>query len=279
VAAVATTVLAAIASAVVVAFADSTGASIPIAGFAQLTLIFSLVGVGVGIAAVMARKARRPRATFVRTAVALTALSFVPDLTFGFDAGSAATLITLHTVAAAIVVPTLTRRLARADQARTVSLSFRQVDAISPTPLRGNPVAVVKTRTRDGRAGSRARTRARGAAPTGHDDEHPATFAFKVGQQARVTATRSAHTWPGQATSHAELSALASGDQRLASGVSRSVPSASSDIVETAAGRKPRAIIHTASTISCTARGMNIKTCAEETAPMTPYIASRSAAT
>jgi hypothetical protein len=111
VASVATTVLAAIASAGGVSFADRTGASIPIAGFAQLTLLFSLVGVG--IAAVMARKARRPRATFVRTAVALTALSFVPDLTFGFDAASAATLITLHTVAAAIVVPTLARRLAR----------------------------------------------------------------------------------------------------------------------------------------------------------------------
>jgi amino acid transporter len=106
----ATTVLAAIASAAGVSFADGTGASIPIAAFAQLTLIFSLVGVG--FAAVMARRARRPRTTFVRTAVALTALSFVPDLTFGFDAGSAATLITLHTVAAAIVVPTLARRLA-----------------------------------------------------------------------------------------------------------------------------------------------------------------------
>ena len=111
VASVATTVLATISSAAGVSFADSTGASIPIAGFAQLTLIFSLVGVG--IAAVMARRARRPRATFVRTAVALTALSFVPDLTFGFDSSSAATLITLHTVAAAIVVPTLARRLAR----------------------------------------------------------------------------------------------------------------------------------------------------------------------
>ena len=110
VASVATTVLASAASAAGISFADSTGASIPIAGFAQLTLAFSLLGVG--IAAVMARKARRPRPTFVRTAVALTALSFVPDLTFGFDAGSAATLITLHTVAAAIVVPTLARRLA-----------------------------------------------------------------------------------------------------------------------------------------------------------------------
>jgi amino acid transporter len=110
VASVATTVLAAGASAAGISFADGTGASIPIAAFAQLTLVFSLVGVG--IAAAMARKARRPRATFVRTAVALTVLSFVPDLTFGFDAGSAATLITLHTVAAAIVVPTLAGRLA-----------------------------------------------------------------------------------------------------------------------------------------------------------------------
>jgi hypothetical protein len=109
VASVATAVLAAIASAAGVSFADSTGASIPIAGFAQLTLVFSLLGAG--IAAVLARKARRPRATFVRTAVTLTALSFVPDLTFGFDAGSAVTLIALHTVAAAIVVPTLARRL------------------------------------------------------------------------------------------------------------------------------------------------------------------------
>jgi hypothetical protein len=111
VAAVATTVLAAVASTAGVSFADRTGASIPIAGFAELTLVFSLVGVC--IAAVMARKARRPRPTFTRTAIALTALSFVPDLTFGFDTGSAATLITLHAVAAAIVVPTLAGRLAR----------------------------------------------------------------------------------------------------------------------------------------------------------------------
>jgi amino acid transporter len=110
VAAVATTVLATLASGVGVSFADRAGASIPIAGFAQLTLVFSLIGVG--MAAVMARKARRPRTTFVRTAIALTALSFVPDLTFGFDAASAATLITLHTVAAVIVVPTLAGRLA-----------------------------------------------------------------------------------------------------------------------------------------------------------------------
>jgi hypothetical protein len=110
-ASVATTVLAAVASAAGVSFGDGTGASIPIAGFTQVTLVFSLVGVG--LAAVLARKARRPRATFVRTTVALTVVSFVPDLTFGFDGASAATLIALHTVAAAIVVPTLAGRLAR----------------------------------------------------------------------------------------------------------------------------------------------------------------------
>ena len=110
-ASVATTVLAALASADGVSFADATGAAIPISGFTTLTLVFSLVGVG--LAAVLARTARRPRRTFVRTALALTALSFVPDLTFGFDAASATTLITLHTVAAAIVVPALAGRLAR----------------------------------------------------------------------------------------------------------------------------------------------------------------------
>jgi hypothetical protein len=112
IASVATTVLAALASAAGISFADSTGASIPIAGFAQLTMVFSLLGVA--MAAVMARRARRPRPTFVRTAVVLTVLSFVPDLTFGFDAGSAATLIALHSAAAAIVVPTLAGRLATA---------------------------------------------------------------------------------------------------------------------------------------------------------------------
>jgi hypothetical protein len=111
VAAAVTTVLASVAAAAGVSFADHTGESIPLAAFPQLTLVFSLLGVG--LAALTARKARRPRSTFIRTTVALTVLSYVPDLTFGFDAASAATLITLHTVAAAIVVPTLAGRLSR----------------------------------------------------------------------------------------------------------------------------------------------------------------------
>ncbi|MFC6342703.1 DUF6069 family protein, partial [Nocardioides hankookensis] len=46
VAAVVTTTLAAISSAAGVSFTDSSGESIPLAGFTQLTLVFSLVGVG-----------------------------------------------------------------------------------------------------------------------------------------------------------------------------------------------------------------------------------------
>ena len=103
--------LAALASAAGVSFADRSGAGIPIAAFAAADP--GLLARRRRLAAVMARKARRPRTTFVRTAIALTALSYVPDLTFGFDAASAVTLIALHSIAAAIVVPTLARRLAR----------------------------------------------------------------------------------------------------------------------------------------------------------------------
>lgn len=108
-AAATTTVLAAIASAAGVSFEDSHGVAIPLLGFTQLTFVFSMIGVG--LAAVLARKARRPRSTFVRTTVALTALSVVPDFTFDFDTATAFSLATLHVVAASIVIPTVARRL------------------------------------------------------------------------------------------------------------------------------------------------------------------------
>lgn len=108
-AAVATTALAAAASSAGVSFADRSGESIPVAAFAELTVVFSLVGVL--LAAVLARTTRRPQTTFIRAGIALTVLSFVPDLTFGFDVASAVTLIALHSIAATIVVPTLARRL------------------------------------------------------------------------------------------------------------------------------------------------------------------------
>jgi len=110
-ASIVTTTLAALASAAGVSFADGTGVAIPLPAFAQLTFVFSMIGAG--LAAILARRARRPRSAFLTTTVALTAVSVVPDATFGFDAASAVTLMTLHAVAAAIVIPVLAGRLAR----------------------------------------------------------------------------------------------------------------------------------------------------------------------
>ncbi len=110
-AAAVTFAIAAVADAAGVSFADSSGKSIPLYGFPQLTLLFSLVGIG--IAAVLGRRARHPHSAFVRTTVALTALSVVPDFRAGFDGGSIAVLVLAHVVAAAIVIPALASRLRR----------------------------------------------------------------------------------------------------------------------------------------------------------------------
>jgi hypothetical protein len=106
----ATTGAAAIAAAAGVTFAGRTGSAIPILGFAQVTLVCTLVGVG--LAAVLARRAKRPRPTFVRVTAALVVLSFVPDVVSGFNATATVTLMLLHVLAAVIVVPTLAMRLA-----------------------------------------------------------------------------------------------------------------------------------------------------------------------
>ena len=108
-AAVATTAIALVASAAGVSF-EVEGEAIPMAGYAQMTLIGAVVGIL--LATSLRRWAKHPQSTFVRTTVALTALSVVPDLTMGFDAASAATLIVAHVVAAAIIIPRLAARLA-----------------------------------------------------------------------------------------------------------------------------------------------------------------------
>ena len=107
-AAAATTVIAVIASAAGVSF-EVEGEAIPLAGYAQMTLLGAVAGVL--LATGLRRWARTPPRTFVRATIALTALSIVPDLTVGFDAPSAATLIVAHVVAAAIIVPRLAARL------------------------------------------------------------------------------------------------------------------------------------------------------------------------
>jgi hypothetical protein len=89
---------------------ELNGAPVPVTGFAVLTVIFSLVGLG--LALVLARKARSPRTTFVRTTIVLTALSVVPDLLVDAAPTTKALLMLTHVVAAAIVIPAVARRLA-----------------------------------------------------------------------------------------------------------------------------------------------------------------------
>ena len=88
---------------------DVGGAPIPVLGFATLTAIFSLVGLV--LAVVLSRLARRPRPTFIRTTVALTVLSFVPDVIADAAPATKMLLMLTHVVAAAIVIPAVARRL------------------------------------------------------------------------------------------------------------------------------------------------------------------------
>ena len=87
------------------------GEQIPVAGFGQLVMIGALIGIA--LAKVFSRRATRPRSTFVRTTVALTALSIVPDLVIDAPGGTKLVLILTHVIAAAIIIPTLATRLAR----------------------------------------------------------------------------------------------------------------------------------------------------------------------
>jgi hypothetical protein len=85
------------------------GERIPILGFAQLTLIGALLGIG--LAKLTTRRASRPRHMFVRVTVALTALSIVPDVIADATVGTKFVLALTHVVAAAIIVPALACRV------------------------------------------------------------------------------------------------------------------------------------------------------------------------
>jgi len=110
VAAVATTAVAAVAQALDVPI-EIAGEAIPLVGFAQLTLFFTVVGVL--IAKGLVRWTQHPQAALVRTTVALTALSLVPDLTADATSATKVTLMLTHLVAAAIVIPRMANRLAQ----------------------------------------------------------------------------------------------------------------------------------------------------------------------
>lgn len=115
--AAAAAVVAAGAATAVAAIAHQAGASleidgeaIPLMGFFQMVLICSAVGFAIAVG--IRRWATNPRQTFVRTAVVLTALSFVPDLLVSVEASTRATLMATHLVAALIVIPVVANRLA-----------------------------------------------------------------------------------------------------------------------------------------------------------------------
>ena len=107
-AAAATTTVAATARAAGVALA-AEGEQIPLLGFAQITFLFSVVGLI--MAAVLRRKAARPRRTFVRTTVALAVASLAAPFALPMDGVSIAVLVLTHVVAAAIVIPAVAARL------------------------------------------------------------------------------------------------------------------------------------------------------------------------
>jgi Family of unknown function (DUF6069) len=86
-----------------------SGASIPASGFAVMTMIFAVLGLV--IATVLRWLARRPRTAWIRTTVALTVLSFVPDLLADAAVATKVLLMVTHVVAAAIVIPAVARRL------------------------------------------------------------------------------------------------------------------------------------------------------------------------
>lgn len=109
---VTTTVVAAALHAAGVSF-EIAGQQIPVLGFAQLTFGFALVGLA--IAAGLRRWAGDPKRAWYRTTVALTVLSFVPDLLADASLGTRLSLMTTHVIAAAIVIPAVGARFTTSD--------------------------------------------------------------------------------------------------------------------------------------------------------------------
>jgi hypothetical protein len=106
VAAAVTTAAAAVADAAGVSF-EIEGEVIPLLGFAQMVVIGAVIG-GLLLAG-LNRWSGSARKRFIQSTVALTAVSCVPSVAMPDDAGTQITLVALHVLAAAIVVPVLAR--------------------------------------------------------------------------------------------------------------------------------------------------------------------------
>lgn len=80
---------------------------IPLAGFAQLTCI-AAAGAGV-LLAVLNRRGSAPRRQFAQMAIGLTAISCIAPAGLADTTASKIGLVSLHLIAAAIIVPVLAR--------------------------------------------------------------------------------------------------------------------------------------------------------------------------
>jgi Family of unknown function (DUF6069) len=88
---------------------SKTGGPIPLLGFTQVTLVATLIGLG--LAAVLHRRSDRPAALFTRIALWLTVASLIPPVLVDADVSTKVLLIATHLIAAAIVIPVVVKRL------------------------------------------------------------------------------------------------------------------------------------------------------------------------
>ena len=87
---------------------EIAGEMIPLLGFGQLVVMCTVVGIGI---AALCRRSSNARRRFLQVTLALTALSFVPDITADATTATKLALMASHVVAAAIVIPRLASRL------------------------------------------------------------------------------------------------------------------------------------------------------------------------
>lgn len=87
------------------------GEMIPLAGFAQMTFLGAVIG-GL-VLAVLNRRSAESRRRFLQITAVLTALSCVPSVALPQDVATKVALVTLHVLAAAIIVPVLARHADR----------------------------------------------------------------------------------------------------------------------------------------------------------------------
>ena len=87
------------------------GQELPVSGIGTMTGIFAVAGLL--IAAAFRRWSRRPAPAFAWTTVILTAVSLIPPFLAGANVGTVTSLVLVHLLAAAVMIPVLTRELRR----------------------------------------------------------------------------------------------------------------------------------------------------------------------